>query len=184
MPETYVTQTSAVTSFIHSLSMCKVLGWAQRHDGTVSLRRSRVLQPITYGHWRQSVFLYSFALSKERGRVTPGFEFLSLCTHHLLPTTRHPAGIHLLNARSQKLLWVQRICEWNKLSHNRDGVAGKEKFFSKANTQHVNTLLLRTTCLQPPLCSFTHLVTGDASLSPSPLALLNSLFSPSWRCSP
>ena len=111
MPETYVTQMSAVTSFIYSLSTCKVLGWAQRHDGMILLRWSRVFHPITYMHWRQSVFLCSFALSKDRGRVTPGFEFLSLCTCHLLPAIRHPAGIHLLNARTQKLLWVQRICE-------------------------------------------------------------------------
>lgn len=131
----------------------------------------------------ETVGVFSTALHWARNEAErfPGF----LCArviHCPDPVTQagySPSSrVHTRAATGPAYSWVK----WTHITGM--GLLERRGFFSEANTQHVNTLLLGTTWPQPPLCSFTHLVTGDASLFPSLLALLNSLFSPSWRCSP
>lgn len=134
----------------------------------------------------ETVGVFSTALHWVRSEAErfPGFEFLSLCTCHLLPRPRHPGRMFTFLMCAHKSCYGSSIFVSEMNCHITGmGLLERRGSFSEANTQHVNTLL-GTTWPQPPLCSFTHLVTGNASFFPSLLALLNSLFSPSWRCSP
>lgn len=171
---------SAGTSFIHSFLMHKPLGWAWRHGGTILLRWSWVFRPITTDIWDSRCFLYSFALSKKRGRDSLAFSVLVLihCPDPVTQAGYSPSSrVHTRAAGSSVF-----VSEMN--SHNRDGVVGKEGRDSSVKQTHNTWTHFFLEPLDRSLHSAaSHTLLQAAFLFPSLLALLNSLFSPSWRCS-